>query len=83
MAAPNTAKINKATPATTLRLPRSAHSASGTAQSSWETWATKATAPRAALDMWKDTSRLCPMRLMPFPKVPGITAATVISTSGA
>ena len=83
MAVPNTAKINRATPATTLRLPRSAHRASGTAQRSWETCATKATAPRAALDMWKDTSRLWPMRLIPFPKVPGINAAAVMSTSGA
>ena len=58
MAGPNTAKINRETPATSLRLPRSAHSASGTAHSSWATWATKATAPRPALDMWNDTSRL-------------------------
>ena len=38
-------KISRATPATTLRLPRSAHRASGTAHSSCATWATKATAP--------------------------------------
>ncbi len=51
MKAPNPAKISSATAATTLRLPRSAHTASGTAHRSWDTWAMKATAPSDALDM--------------------------------
>ena len=83
MRLPKPAKISRATAATTLRLPRSAHSASGTAHRSWDTWAMKATAPSDALDMWNDVSRLCPMRAMPLPKVPGTSAAAVSRTSGA
>src|ERR1700722_5550645 len=78
--APKTEKISRATAATTLRLPRSAHTASGTAHRSWDTWAMKATAPSDALDMWKAILRLLPMRLMPLPKVPGTRAAAVRST---
>ena len=48
---PKQAKMRSATAATTLRLPRSANTASGTAQSSWDTWAMNATAPSDALDM--------------------------------
>ena len=65
------AKTSRATPATTLRLPRSAHRASGTAHNSWATEPTKATAPRAASWMWKACSRLVPMMAMPLPKLPG------------
>src|SRR6516165_1659761 len=83
MSAPNPAKINRATPATTLRLPRSAHTASGTAHNSWDTCAMKATAPRDAFDMWKDVWRSWPTRVMPLPKVPGTNAAAVMRTSGA
>ena len=83
MRAPKPAKTSSATAATTLRLPRSAHSASGTAQSSWDTWAMKATAPSDALDMWKDVSRFLPTRAIPLPKVPGTNAAAVRRTSGA
>ena len=61
----NTATISKETMATSLRLPRSAHSASGTAHSSWAACATKATAPRPALERWNERSRLTPTRLMP------------------
>ncbi len=32
--------------------------------------------------MWNESCRLRPIRLMPFPNVPGISAATVIMTSG-
>src|SRR5580704_11679378 len=81
--APNTAKIRRATPATSLRLPRSAHTASGTAQSSWDTWAMKATAPSDAFDMWNESWRFLPIRLIPLPKVPGTRAAAVSSTRGA
>ena len=80
---PKPAKMSRATAATTLRLPRSAHTASGTAHSSCDTWAMKATAPSDALDMWNDVLRLCPMRLMPLPKVPGTSAAAVRRTRGA
>ena len=80
---PTTEKTSRATAATTLRLPRSAHSASGTAHSSWATAATKVTAPRAASWMWKECSRLLPMSEMPLPKVSGTMAAAVSSTSGA
>ena len=45
MRLPKPAKIRRATAATSLRLPRSAHTASGTAHRSWDTWAMKATAP--------------------------------------
>ena len=83
MRLPNPAKIKRDTPATTLRLPRSAHSASGTAHKSCETWAMKATAPSAAFDMWNDVSRSRPTRLMPLPNVPGTSAAAVMRTSGA
>ena len=83
MRAPNPAKMSRATAATTLRLPRSAHTARGTAQRSCDTWAMKATAPRDALDMWNDVSRFLPMRLIPLPKVPGTRAAAVSSTRGA
>ncbi len=78
-----TAKISRATPATTLRLPRSAHRARGTAHSSWATAATKVTAPRAASWMWKVCSRLVPMREMPLPKLPGTRAAAVSRIRGA
>jgi hypothetical protein len=67
----NTEKTSRATPATTLRLPRSAHRARGTAHSSWATEATKVTAPRAASWMWNECSRLVPMMEMPLPKLPG------------
>ena len=83
MRAPNPAKMRSATAATTLRLPRSAHSARGTAHKSCDTWAMKATAPSDALDMWKEISRFRPIRLMPLPKVPGTSAAAVSRTSGA
>ncbi len=83
MRLPKPAKISRATPATSLRLPRSAQSARGTAQRSWETWAMKATAPSEALDMWNEVSRFLPMRAIPLPKVPGTSAAAVRSTSGA
>ena len=43
----------------------------------------KATAPSEALDMWNEVSRFLPMRAMPFPKVPGTSAAAVRRTSGA
>ena len=46
--------MSSATAATTLRLPRSAHTASGTAHSSCDTWAMNATAPSDALDMWNE-----------------------------
>ena len=81
--APKPAKTSRATPATSLRLPRSAHSASGTAHRSWETWAMKATAPSEAFDMWNDVSRFLPMSEMPLPNVPGTSAAAVMRTSGA
>ncbi len=42
----------RATAATTLRLPRSAQRARGTAHSSWATAATKTSAPSAASWMW-------------------------------
>ena len=45
MRLPKPAKTSSATAATTLRLPRSAHRASGTAHSSCDTCAMKATAP--------------------------------------
>ena len=80
---PNPAKTSRATPATSLRLPRSAHRASGTAHRSWDTWAMNATAPSAALDMWNEVSRFLPMSAMPLPKVPGTSAAAVSRTSGA
>ena len=79
----NTEKMISATPATTLRLPRSAHRARGTAHNSWATDPTKVTAPRAASWMWKECSRLVPMSAMPFPTVPGTSAARVSSTRGA
>ena len=72
----NTEKISSATPATTLRLPRSAHRARGTAHNSWATEPTKVTAPRAASWMWKECSRLVPMRAIPLPTVPGTRAAS-------
>ncbi len=80
---PNTAKISSAMAATCLRLPRSAHTARGTAQSSWDTWAMKATAPSDALDMWNETSRFRPMSEIPFPNVPGTSAAAVRRIKGA
>ncbi len=80
---PNTAKISRATAATTLRLPRSAQTARGTAQRSWDTWAMKATAPKDALDMWNEVSRFLPMRAIPLPNVPGTSAAAVRRTRGA
>ena len=80
---PNAAKMSSATAATVLRLPRSAHRASGTAHINWDTWATKATAPSDALDMWNETCRLWPMSEMPLVNVPGIRAAPVNRTSGA
>ncbi len=83
MRAPKPAKISSATAATTLRLPRSAHSARGTAHNSCETCATNATAPSEAFDMWNDVSRFRPMMAMPLPKVPGTIAAAVRRTSGA
>ncbi len=79
----NTEKMSSATPATTLRLPRSAHRARGTAHSNWATAPTKVTAPSAASWMWKECSRLVPMREMPLPTVPGTRAAMVRSTRGA
>ena len=54
MRAPKPAKMSRATAATTLRLPRSAHTASGTAHRSCDTCAMNATAPSDALDMWND-----------------------------
>ena len=83
ISAPNPANTSSATAATTLRLPRSAHTARGTAHRSWDTWAMKATAPSDAFDMWNDVSRLRPIRVMPFPNVPGTSAAAVMSTRGA
>ena len=80
---PNPAKMSRAMAATTLRLPRSAHTASGTAHSSWDTWAMNATAPSDAFDMWNDVWRLFPISVMPLPKVPGTIAAAVINTRGA
>src|SRR6516162_10173600 len=83
ISAPNPAKMSSATPATSLRLPRSAHTARGTAHKSCDTCAMKATAPSDALDMWNDVWRLCPISVIPLPKVPGTSAAAVIRTSGA
>ena len=83
MRLPNTAKKSRATAATTLRLPRSASTARGTAHSSWATWATKATAARAVLWMWNECSRFLPMMAMPLLKVPGTMAAPVSRISGA
>ena len=80
---PNTAKTSRAMAATFLRLPRSAHTARGTAQRSWDTWAMKATAPNDALDMWNEVSRFLPIRAIPLPKVPGTSAAAVSRTRGA
>ena len=79
----NTEKVSRATPATTLRLPRSAHTARGTAHRSWATEATKVTAPRAASWMWNECSRLVPMMAMPFWKLLGTSAAAVSRTRGA
>ncbi len=80
---PKAAKTSRAMAATFLRLPRSAHTASGTAHRSWDTWAMKATAPSEALDMWNEVSRFLPMRAIPLPKVPGTRAAAVRRTRGA
>ncbi len=83
MRAPKPAKTSNATAATSLRLPRSAQRASGTAHRSCDTWAMKATAPSDALDMWNEVSRFLPTRLIPLPKVPGTNAAAVSNTRGA
>ncbi len=83
MAEPKTAKKRSAPAATSLRLPRSARMARGTAQSSWATWATNAVAANAVLWMWKECSRFLPMMATPLLNVPGTMAAAVSSTSGA
>ena len=80
---PKTAKMSRATAATILRLPRSAHRASGTAHSSWDTWATKATAPERGIGHVERDLQVVADEAMPLPKVPGIMAAPVIRTSGA
>ena len=82
MSGASTAKTRSATPDTTLRLPLSAHSPSGTAHSSCATEATKATAPSPLSLRWNDFSRLLPTRLMPLPNMLGTMAARVRKTSG-
>ena len=47
-------KISRVTAATTLRLPRSAHTATGRPQAIWDTPPTKATAPRPVSLRWNE-----------------------------
>ena len=68
---------------TRRRLPRSAHSASGSPQPIWATATTNVTAPSEASWMWNDFSRSGPSTLRPAPMVLGTNAAAVITASGA
>ncbi len=65
-------KISRVTAATTLRLPRSAHTATGSPQAIWDTPPTKATAPRPASLRWNERWMSGASVPMPLEKVPGI-----------
>ena len=76
-------KISNVTAATTLRLPRSAHTATGRPHAIWATPPTKATAPSPVSlsrnDRWMSGASVP----MAFENVPGMRAAMVSRTSGA
>ena len=83
MSGANAAKMSKVTAATTLRLPRSAATATGSPQPIWATAAAKVRAPRPASLRWNDLSMSGPSSPIPLLKVPVTREASVNRPRGA